>query len=202
MKTRVLAAAAACCLLLPGFANADWDPTRWGMSADDVRRVLPTVTSTPTGNNFSGINESPDNGRTDDGKIRQASTFLYARVDRDNRTYDVRLSFADDRLKGVELALVNATPQTCSASRAALLRRLGTPASGGQGQGGQFDSWRGASGDLVVFIYRNEPEPHCLVLVLPDKTPGAQQLPRSGMSLALRQSRRPRRRHSSRCGLC
>lgn len=163
MKAKLLAAVAAGWLSLAGAAQADWDPTRWGMSADEVRRVVPAVTTAPLGEAF----RTPGFG---DDKIRAATLYLYTRIDRENRTYDVRMGFVENRLRSVEFAMTNANEQLCTTARNNLQRRFGTPVGGGAGEGGRFDSWN-APNDSVVFIYRTEPAPRCVILYAPRKDP-------------------------------
>ncbi len=163
MNIRMLAAGAAALLALPAAAQADWDPTHWGMSANEVRRVVPAASETP----ISGVFRVPGYG---DDKTQTANVYLYTRIDRQDRTYDVRMGFVDDKLKSVEFALINATEQLCTTARTNLVQRFGTPLGGGAGEGGRYDTWNGDT-DLVVFIYRTEPAPRCIILYAPNKQP-------------------------------
>jgi hypothetical protein len=160
MKLPALAAFSAACFLLPGPAQADWEPTRWGMSAQDVRRVVPAATTAPIGETFRAPGYGDDKNN--------ATFYLYTRIQRENRTYDVRMGFAEDKLRSVEFALIDANEQLCTTARNNLQRRFGTPAGGGAGEGGRFDSWNAPS-DSVVFIYRTDPAPRCVILYAPRK---------------------------------
>jgi len=173
MKWKTLATGLATCLMLSGMARADWDPTKWGMSLDEVRRVVPAASTSP----LSDIFRTPGYG---DDK-NQANSFLYTRIERDNRIYDVRMGFADGKLKSVEFGMINASAALCTTARNNLQRRFGTPVGGGEGEGGRFDSWN-APADQVVFIYRTEPVPRCVILYAPRKPAGTDsQLPARNM---------------------
>jgi hypothetical protein len=161
MKSGIVAFAAL--IMLPAIARADWEPTRWGMSADEVRSVMPSASPQPIGEAFNAPGFAEQRTQTN-------VSYLYTRIDREARTYDVRMGFAGDKLKSVEFAMTNPSPRYCEDARSNLQRRFGTPASGGAGEGGRFDSWVGGS-DLIVFLYRNEPAPRCTILYAPGRQP-------------------------------
>ncbi len=164
MKIRMLAlAAAAAAAVLPAMAQADWEPTRWGMSIEEVRRVVPTATTQPIGEAFTISAYGED-------KSQAGNAYLYTRTDRDGGTYDIRLSFADSKLRSVEFSLINPTEQVCAMARGNLKKRFGTPVGGGSGEGGRYDTWNRET-DLVVFIYRTDPAPRCMILYSPNKQP-------------------------------
>ncbi len=123
-------------VLLSTAAHADWEPTHWGMSVEQVMHVIPAAATQPLSDSFNSAGSS-------DNHAQSGSLYLYTRIDRQNRTYDVRIGFSNDRLKSVEFALVNPTERDCTDARSNLQHRFGTPQSGGSGEGGRYDSWNG-----------------------------------------------------------
>jgi hypothetical protein len=141
-------------------------------------RVLPAAVTMPADSSFDS--QTPGNDKAQPGR-----SYLYAQVERQNRRYDVRLGFVEDRLKSVELTMRDATEARCEDVRKGLQRRYGTPLNGGAGAGGRYDSWR-SDKDAVVLVYRSDPGPRCLILLSPGEPPKSEAAPDNAVVAWLR----------------
>ncbi len=81
--------------------------------------------------------------------------------------------------------MVDASERQCAQARADLQRRYGTPVDGGESAGGRYDSWN-SDKDAVVFIYRSDPGPRCLVLMSPSDLPKSDPAPPTALLAWLR----------------